>query len=146
VTGNGKNNPSDNELEQRRASLEDRLKDRQKAARPAKVSSTSGLSGIGNAMRLSSEFIAAILVGAGIGYLIDTFAGTTPWAMIILLLLGFVAGVLNVLRASGEIADPYKKGWANDPKAAAPESGGKTDTGKTAQNKRDDLYDDDDDW
>ena len=112
---NKQNDPSDKELENRLSSLEERLSKRRVEKEPAKSSSTSGMAGFGNAMRLSSEFIAAILVGAGIGYLIDTFAGTTPWAMIILLFLGFVAGVLNVLRASGEMSDPYKAGWATQP-------------------------------
>ncbi|MEM9330094.1 MAG: AtpZ/AtpI family protein [Pseudomonadota bacterium] len=59
--------------------------------------------GYGNAFRLSSEFISAILVGAAIGYGIDWLLGTTPWAMIVFLLLGFVAGIMNVLRAAGEM-------------------------------------------
>ena len=66
-------------------------------------------SGYGIAMRLSSEFISAILVGAAIGYGIDWLIGTKPWAMIVFLLLGFVAGVMNVLRTSGEMSDPYKE-------------------------------------
>ncbi len=61
--------------------------------------------GIAQAMRLSSEFIAAIFVGAGLGYLVDTLAGSSPWGMIVLLFLGFGAGVLNVLRAAGKIAE-----------------------------------------
>ena len=95
----------------------------------------SGKPGYGNALKMSSEFISAILVGAGIGYLIDTFAGTRPWAMIFMLLLVFVAGVINVLRSSGEMTDPYQAGWAskkdvkNDPKAA--------------DKAPDDMYDDD---
>ena len=62
--------------------------------------------GFGRAMRLSTEFVAGILVGAGIGYLIDQLAGTTPWGMIIFLLVGFGAGILNVLRAAGMVAEP----------------------------------------
>ncbi len=62
--------------------------------------------GFGNAFRLSSEFVSAILVGAAIGYAIDWLAGTKPWAMILFLMLGFVAGVLNVLRAAGELSSP----------------------------------------
>ena len=58
------------------------------------------------AIKLSSEFISAIIVGAMLGYLLDYFAGTTPWGMIILLLLGFCAGVLNVLRSAGVVAKP----------------------------------------
>ncbi len=73
--------------------------------------------GFGHALRMSSEFISAILVGALIGYLIDTFAGTTPWGMIVFLLLGFVAGVVNVLRATGQIANPYAGGWARGEKS-----------------------------
>ncbi|MEL6946807.1 MAG: AtpZ/AtpI family protein [Pseudomonadota bacterium] len=53
------------------------------------------------AFRLSSEFIAGIVVGAGIGYLIDAFFGTSPWGLIVFLLFGFCAAVVNVLRAAG---------------------------------------------
>lgn len=55
----------------------------------------------GNAIRLSTEFVVAILVGVGIGWTIDRFFGTAPWAMIIFLPLGFVAGVRNIMRAAG---------------------------------------------
>ncbi|OLP58729.1 F0F1 ATP synthase assembly protein [Xaviernesmea oryzae] len=59
------------------------------------------------AVKLSSEFVAAIIVGALLGYLLDHFAGTGPWGMIVLLLLGFCAGVLNVLRSAGMVASPH---------------------------------------
>ncbi len=59
------------------------------------------------AIKLSSEFVAAIIVGALLGYLLDHFAGTAPWGMIVLLLLGFCAGVLNVLRSAGMVAAPH---------------------------------------
>jgi ATP synthase protein I len=39
--------------------------------------------GYAAAMKLSSEFIAGILVGAFLGYLLDHFAGTGPWGMIV---------------------------------------------------------------
>lgn len=60
--------------------------------------------GMAQAFRLSSEFIAGIVVGAGIGYLIDAVFGTSPWGLIIFLLLGFCAAVVNVLRAAGMMA------------------------------------------
>jgi ATP synthase protein I len=66
---------------------------------------TNNTAGIGQAFRLSSEFIAGVVVGAGIGYLVDTFFGTSPWGMIIFLLLGFAAAVLNVMRAAGMVAE-----------------------------------------
>ena len=63
--------------------------------------------GYAQAMKLSSEFISAIVVGAILGYLFDRFVGTAPWGMIVLLLLGFCAGVLNVLRSAGAVASPH---------------------------------------
>lgn len=66
--------------------------------------------GYAEAMKLSSEFIAGIVVGAFLGYLLDHFAGTGPWGMIVLLLLGFCAGILNVLRSAGLVAKPDQHG------------------------------------
>lgn len=60
--------------------------------------------GMAYAVKMSSEFIAGIVVGAFIGWLIDKIAGTSPWGLIIFLLLGFCAGVLNILRTAGLIA------------------------------------------
>lgn len=57
----------------------------------------------GRAVRLGSEFIAAILVGSGIGYFLDRWLGTAPWLMLLMLLLGFGAGVLNVTRSVAEL-------------------------------------------
>jgi ATP synthase protein I len=61
------------------------------------------MSGWGRGFRLASEFVAAIIVGALLGWGVDSLFGTTPWGMIILLLLGFAAGVLNVVRAAAEL-------------------------------------------
>ncbi len=63
----------------------------------------SDMSGLSRGFRLASEFAAAIIVGAGLGYLIDMVLPTRPWAMVVLLLLGFAAGVLNVVRATREM-------------------------------------------
>ena len=54
--------------------------------------------------RLSTEFVAAVVVGAAIGWLVDRWLGISPWGMIVFLLLGFAAGVLNVMRAAGVVA------------------------------------------
>jgi ATP synthase protein I len=58
-------------------------------------------SGYARGFRLSSELVAGVLVGAGIGWLIDRGLGTSPWGFIVFLLLGFAAGVLNVMRSAG---------------------------------------------
>ena len=63
----------------------------------------AGLTGASRGFRLASEFVAAIVVGAGLGFGIDAIFSTRPWATVILLLLGFAAGVLNIVRATAEM-------------------------------------------
>jgi ATP synthase protein I len=61
-------------------------------------------SNLGRALRLSSEFVAGIIVGGFIGWLIDRLTGWSPWGMIVFLMLGFAAGTLNAMRSAGLIA------------------------------------------
>jgi ATP synthase protein I len=61
-------------------------------------------SNLGMALRLSSEFVAGVLVGGLLGWVIDRFAGTSPWGLIVFLLLGFGGGTLNAMRAAGLVA------------------------------------------
>jgi ATP synthase protein I len=70
---------------------------------------SGGMQGMGFALKVASEFASGVLVGAGLGWLIDKWLGTSPWGMILLLMLGFVAGVLNVLRAVGKVAQPEER-------------------------------------
>ncbi|GMB81342.1 AtpZ/AtpI family protein [Shinella zoogloeoides] len=103
--------------DQQKESLEDRLKrldaelaERRKtdgADAAAEARTAESRAGYAVAMKLSSEFVAAVIVGALLGYLLDHFAGTGPWGMIVFLLLGFGAGVLNVMRAAGMVASPH---------------------------------------
>jgi ATP synthase protein I len=65
---------------------------------------TATASGYAKGFRLSSELVGGVLLGAGLGWLIDHWLGTSPWGLIILLLLGFAAGVLNVMRSAGVVA------------------------------------------
>lgn len=60
--------------------------------------------GIAYAIKLSSEFLAGIIVGIVLGLGFDQLVGTSPWGLIIFLFLGFAAGVMNVLRSVGRIS------------------------------------------
>lgn len=92
-------------LETRRRRLEAELAARRKGEAEAGEPKERA-QGYALAVKLSSEFIAGIVVGAFLGYLLDRFAGTSPWGMIVLLLIGFCAGTLNVLRSTGAVAEP----------------------------------------
>ena len=63
--------------------------------------SKSDPSAIARGFRLSTELVAGVLVGAAIGWALDKWLGISPWGMIVFLLLGFAAGVINVMRAAG---------------------------------------------
>ena len=55
-------------------------------------------------LRLSSELVAGVLVGALLGWGIDRLLSISPWGLIVFLLLGFAAGVMNVMRSVGAMA------------------------------------------
>jgi ATP synthase protein I len=78
------------------------------ADRPSESSSdqrpAADPSAIARGFRLSTEFVAGVVVGAAIGWLLDRWLGISPWGMIVFLLLGFAAGVVNVMRAAGVVA------------------------------------------
>lgn len=97
----------EDDLIRRRQELEAKLAIKRPAMETDDDKSANGdVAGYGQALKLSSEFIAGVVVGTGLGWLIDRVAGTSPWGLIVFLLLGFAAGVLNVLRAAGKIAEP----------------------------------------
>jgi ATP synthase protein I len=98
---------ANDDLEARRERLRKTLEEHEAAeeAEAARVRRTAA-SPYGQAFRMSSEFISAVAVGALIGWGLDWALGTTPWLMVLFLLLGFVAGVLNVLRSAGLIKRP----------------------------------------
>jgi ATP synthase protein I len=62
-------------------------------------------SAIARGFRLSSELVAAVLGGAAVGWVLDWWLGISPWGMIVFLLLGFAAGVLNVMRVAGVVPE-----------------------------------------
>jgi len=93
-------------FERRVAGLEKRLGDvKAREKRAADVSRDRGLQGRGMAygLRMASELVAAVLVGGLIGYGLDYFLGTKPWIFLVMLLLGFAAGVRNVVRGYGKV-------------------------------------------
>ena len=95
--------PEEAALSARLKSLGQRL-DQAGAARSLETQafrSATDASGFARGFRLSSELVAGVLVGTGIGWLIDKGLGTLPWGVFVFALIGFAAGVLNVMRQAG---------------------------------------------
>ena len=54
--------------------------------------------GMGLGLRIGVELVTSVLVGTGIGWALDAWLRTAPWLMVVFLLLGGAAGVMNVHR------------------------------------------------
>jgi len=52
--------------------------------------------------RVLAELIGGIAGGALIGWVIDHFAGTTPWGLLVVMTLGIVASFRNIIRISNQ--------------------------------------------
>lgn len=81
--------------------LNSRLRDARKEADAVtgrKRRMTDTRSGLGFAMRIGVELVAALIVGGGVGLLLDRWLGTTPWLMLVFFVLGAAAGFMNIYR------------------------------------------------
>jgi ATP synthase protein I len=110
-TGNGNRDKSSSEeaaLSARLGSLDQRLSEFRHGRRMTTDQPASGnedgaarASAMALGFRLSSELIAGVAVGAVIGWAFDRLLSTSPFGLIVFFLLGFVAGVVNVIRSAG---------------------------------------------
>ena len=55
---------------------------------------------LGMALKLSTEMVAAVLVGTIIGYILDSWFDSKPWLIIIFFFVGVAAGITNVVRSA----------------------------------------------
>ena len=98
----GELSPEDREAFRRRASDLGARLDKVKAQARAK----------GQAMKIAIEPVVGIAVGGFIGKVLDDQFGTAPWMLIVFLMLGFAAGLLNIVRAARRLqaeAEPLQR-------------------------------------
>ena len=103
-SGDGKISPEDREAIRRRSEelgqKLDALKTRRApAGGPAAKSPQSAY---GPAFKFAAELIVGVIVGGGLGWALDRQFGTAPWLMVVLVIVGFAAGLLNVVRSAQE--------------------------------------------
>ena len=60
-------------------------------------------SNIGQAFKMSTELVSAVLVGTIIGFILDTWFDTKPWLILIFFFVGVVAGITNVINSAKKI-------------------------------------------
>ncbi len=145
-------------LDQLKSSLARARETQRLEAGPAAAEPTAphGDSGISLGMRAGSEFVSAIIVGAGIGWALDRPLRTNRAFLSVCFLLGVVAGVWNVIRLTSpkgggsgrdsrlSHANPADKGFRRSAPAGEPNaSPGRAAT--RGANEPSDRADDDED-
>ena len=91
-------------LDQRLSEFHDSRKIRTDQPGTESGDSAARASAMARGFRLSSELIAGVVVGAAIGWGFDRLLSTSPFGFIGFFLLGFVAGVVNVVRSAGVVS------------------------------------------
>jgi ATP synthase protein I len=57
-------------------------------------------SSIGQAFKMSTELVSAVVVGTIIGFILDKTFGTKPWLILIFFFVGVAAGIINVVKSA----------------------------------------------
>lgn len=55
--------------------------------------------------RVLAELLGGIIGGLAIGWVIDLFAGTRPWGLLVMLFLGIIVAFRNIIRISSRRPD-----------------------------------------
>jgi ATP synthase protein I len=98
--GRGKSDRETEAIKRRLHDLEGRVRDaRERHGTGPKDAEARGTA-MGQALKLSTELIAGVAVGGFIGWWLDRVFGTAPFLMVLFLLLGGAAGIINVVRSA----------------------------------------------
>ena len=65
-----------------------------------KNNKSSNAAALGKALKISTELVAAVVVGSTIGFLLDNWFDTKPLLTICFFIMGVAAGILNVFRSA----------------------------------------------
>ena len=90
-------NSSKKQLENLKEKIDNLQHDKEKKSAPKRNS------GAGFGFKISTEIVAALIVGVGIGLIVDNYFNTSPFGLIIFFILGAFAGFLNVYRVMRRI-------------------------------------------
>lgn len=112
-SGRGQISPEDREALKRRSDVIgkrlDELKPRQSAGQPG--TNVRGAA-YGQAFKIAAELIAGLVFGGAVGWFLDRQFGTLPLLLVLFVMLGFAAGLLNVIRGARQaqaLAEPLQR-------------------------------------
>ena len=73
---------------------------KKKANKNSFTNNEKNTSSLGKALKLSTEMVAAVMVGSIMGFILDSWFDSKPWLTIIFFFVGATAGLLNVIRSA----------------------------------------------
>ena len=76
---------------------------KKKAYKKYSNNNNKNISSLGMALKISTEMIAAVVVGTTIGFILDNWFGSKPLLIIIFFFIGVSAGILNVFRSAKQM-------------------------------------------
>lgn len=112
MTGNPKDGNGGGDLSERLRRLDEKLDAREAGElrkSPAPQPNAADRSGFSQGLKLSGDFVGGVVAGFAVGWVFDKLTGWSPWGLIVFVLLGFAAGVVNVLRSIGALRKPGER-------------------------------------
>lgn len=111
-SGRGEISREDREaLKARAAGLGTRL-EQVKARQAPQLDNAARGAALGQAFKIAVELVAGVLFGGIVGWALDRYLGSAPWLLILFLVLGFAAGMMNVVRTARRMqagAEPLQR-------------------------------------
>jgi len=69
---------------------------------------SSNAASLGKALKISTELVAAVVVGTTLGFILDNWFDTRPWLTISFFFMGVAAGILNVIKSAKSMQKKFK--------------------------------------
>ncbi len=69
---------------------------------------SSNAASFGKALKISTELVAAVVVGSTLGFILDNWFGTKPLFIICFFFIGVIAGILNVIKSAKKMQKSKK--------------------------------------
>jgi ATP synthase protein I len=98
--GRGQGDRETEAIKGRLHDLEDKVRDARGRRESQSSEPPNRGTAMGEALKLATEMIGGVAVGGFIGWALDRWLGTAPILMVVFLILGAAAGIMNVIRTA----------------------------------------------